>query len=394
MTKSRQKSIKELRKEIKENAQKHNFEDALLLIKEYLTDPKNGVDIELISIYIDCQIKLGLFEEATKNVEIMHKYFIESNPFDLALKYAACCQTEKLKALLATTEFSSEQYCEIAQYCFSNENIELAEELFNLACVSENEKIVNTARKKLRIIDIYKCYGEQVFHDQRCGCFKYHGNRLLPGHVIMTCKLRDEYPENCGYIKTEWPYMIWKIDGEKIYAFPVTKDIDKYRHPLSKDNYPCREDRTLKDRLACILEGDVTNVIDKITDTDYLKSIESMQLSLINTQMGDWTPETSYFMNSFITNKEVEIGDIIVFCKKQTKEIRYYFVFSIDEFGYQTYEVGPRFLPYTDNIQVKNLSKEVPITSIITLSSLPEKKELLLSLAPSLDTNKRVLKPE
>lgn len=378
--------------EIKQNINNCRFGEALLKIEEYISLPHTGIFEELLNIYIDFQIKLGLFDEAIKNVELLYKHFKKIDIYDLALKYAACCQTEKLRELLANYKFSYKKYLGIAKYCFTNGNIELAKELFELASNSKDEVIINEAQKKLDIIDIYNRYDNKVFQSQTYGCFKYHGNKLRPGHVIMTCRLRDDYSENHGYKKVDWPYMIWKVEDKKIYAFPVVAKVDRFNYVFSHEDYPCRSDRTLKDGMVCIYEDDVINVIDKITDDDCRKAIDLMQRSIIYSQKGDWNNHTNYFMNSFLEDKEVEVGDVLVFCDKEKETVNYYFVFGIDEYGYKIYEVSYRFFPFSDDVKMEYISKDKPLTSLIKLVDINRKK-LLLEMVPTTNEKRRVLIP-
>lgn len=285
--------------EIYNNLKNHKFKKALVLISKYLSTKGNGVYDELLDIYIDCQIKLGLFDEAKKNLAIMIEYFphfYKDRPYELALRYASCCQSKKLKEHLQANNLSEEQCCAIAKSCYENLNFDLAEELFNLLITSSStEKILKESKEHLRLIKIYKENRNKAFPSQTYGCFKYHGNRLAPGHVVFSSQIREYYDENSNLNTREMkkcPYMIWKIEGCKIYAFQVTTKLNGFSYVFSKSNYPTREcDRCLKNRLVCLNEHDITAVIDKITDYDYNKAIESMFIFNIPSQEGALPPK-------------------------------------------------------------------------------------------------------
>ena len=383
--------LEKIYQEINENINNHDYYRALSKIEEYLNIATAGITLEILNMYIECQIKLGLFDEAIKNIEILYKYFKKKDYFDLAIKYAACCKKDKLEEILSQHTFSPKKYFIIAQYCYSNNNIELAEKLFNLAVNSTNQEIVSKARNKLDIIEAYKQNKDKVFQEQIYGSFKYHKEELKPGHVIMISRLNPDYSENKGYQKINWPYMIWRIEESRIYAFPVVERLDKYRYVIPKENYPGRKDRCLKDRLVCIDEKYITTIIDKIKENDFNIAIESMYMTIIHTRKGNWTEDTKYFMEKSLEDKGINIGDILVLCN--SNYIYHYFIFNEDELGYYTYKVGSSFLPLTDNIEVEYVPKDTAITGVMRLLN-PNRKELLLSLAPKSSPNKRVLTPK
>ena len=380
--------LEKIYQEINESFNNYDYQRTLSKIEEYINLPNAGITLEILNMYIECQIKLGLFDEATKNIEILYKYFKKKDYYDLALKYAACCKKDKLEEILSEHTFSPKKYFLIAQYCYSNNNIETAEKLFKLVCYSTDQELASKAKIKLDLIASKKEY--EVFQEQKYGCFKYHKEELKPGHVIMISRLDTNYPENKGYQKIDWPYMIWRIEGSRIYAFPVVERLDKYRYVIPKENYPGRKDRCLKDRLICIDEKYITSVIDKIKENDFNMAIESMYMTIIHTKKGNWTPDTKYFMEKSLEEKGINIGDIIVLCN--SNYIYHYFIFDEDELGYYTYEVGSSFLPLTDNIKIEYIKKDRQYTGVMRLLS-PNRKELLLSLAPKSNPHIRVLKP-
>lgn len=372
--------------------QNHNFNKALMRIEKYLSISHNGVYDMLLNMYIDCQIKLGLLDEAAKNLDLMVKHFpnfYKDKNYELALRYASCCRDNKVREILSNIKFKDEELYMIGKFCFDNTCFDLAYELFDMCSNSTSKKVSENAKRNLRLLSIYKSNGSNVFHSQTYGCFKYHGNVLEPGHVVISCLIRDEYKENTGYsdLKSiERPYMIWKIEGSKIYAFPLTTRLDKYRYVISSDNYPSRDvDRCIKDRLVCLKEHDITTVIDKITDKDYIKSIDSVYASICNTQKGYWTEDIKDFMNTLLPTREVNVGDIIIV--NTSCGMRYYFVLDVDTLddGYKVLEVDKHYSRIYDNASISVIDDNQFIVGIFSLLDCYKKEKLFLKAKESLD---------
>lgn len=383
--------------------QNHNFKKALVLIEKYISIKDNGIYDMLLNLYIDCQIKLGLLDEANKNLNLMEQLFPNFyTNYELALKYANCCNLKKLEEILKTNEFKDAEYYMIGRYCFENTSYDLASKIFEfLIKTSTDEKIVNSSTERLRIINIYK-NNTNIFPSQMYSCFKYHGNTLEPGHVVLVCKLREEYQENDCFEDSKIlnrPYMIWKIVDKKIYAFPITTRKDKFRYTISKNNYPTRDsDRYLKDRVVCLNIDDVTTVIDKITEEDYNNAIESLCESLCHTQKGNWTKETEYFMITKLQESTIKIGSIIAVTNIEPTipKQRYFITYDIDEENqqYLTYELNGNNYPQNNPPKTTIIDKEAPITAIYSLCNKQQEKDLL-SIAPQNQPlpYQRLLKP-
>lgn len=187
----------------------------------------------------------------------------------------------------------------------------------------------------------------------------------------MTSRIREEYKENTTISdskKLNRPYMIWKIEGNDIYAFPITTRLDKYRHIISKENYPTRQaDRCLKDTLVHLHEHDITTVIDKITTDDYEKSINSMYSSICHCQKGHWSINAEYFMNSILQSREVNVGTIIMYHNPNQNIPHYYYIFAIDYYQqtYTAFEVDGHFLPIDKKNNTISIDMNQQILAII-----------------------------
>lgn len=366
----KQLTLEQVKQKAKKYMKNHELRKAYNIIKTYLSNPLNNMDKELLKTYMEIQIKLGLFNEATntlKYIILNYPEVYQNNPFALALKYASCNQIELLKRMLKTNTFTDQERYQIARTCYKNAIYDIAKNLFSTLTSSEDISIKESSTKYLNRLIIHEENTDKVFLPKRYNSFKYYGNKLQKGHVITVKKIRYDYPENKGMNKRRetCQYMIWKIEGELIYAFPITTTILKDQYLISKDNYPIKEqDRYIEPNLFCLNEEDVTNVIDLIKDDDYEQSINTMYLNMCSNRLTSWPNEIEYFMNALTTSREIIPGSIIIVSGEQ---IHYYYVSRIDNYNqkYQVFEVNEYFLPISKKIIPIYIDINTPIKAVI-----------------------------
>ena len=108
-------------------------------------------------------------------------------------------------------------------------------------------------------------------------------NELYQGDIIYASDV-DEYYKNIDPYALKRTYMIWKIEGEKIYAFPVTNKIPKdiRRFKLFRQNYlNFDSDRSVKDDLVIINKKDVEKVQERLPSNDYLNVLSNIYSGVI-----------------------------------------------------------------------------------------------------------------
>ena len=266
---------KEFIERIKESYKQKEYSRTLEYLEQYLKIKKFGFYDELFDIYINCQINLGYFENAGKNVNLMNKVFSKFySEYDLITKYIICGMMDKAKELISNNKLCILDYYYIAKTCFLWGYHEEAKELFNHFLTISNDPHRNKSVKDyLRKIKLYE-NNKNVFVETDYLNFKKNGNKLEPGHIIYTEKLLDIYKENISSTdpkKEKRPYMIWKIVNDKIYAFPVSSKIYKDSFNILRTKYypNYTYDRKVKENLVCIEDKDVIKIIDKVNKKDY-----------------------------------------------------------------------------------------------------------------------------
>lgn len=327
--------IKERLKKIEQDYYNRNYVESLNGIEVYLSEKNNGIYDLLLHIYINCQIQLGLFESAIKNLELLEKLYPGYyNDLKLASRYISCGRVDKLDEILARGKFTDGNYFHLAEDCFLKGQHIKAEELF-MKClfVSKDEFLKKIVRDYLRKIRLYR-EDKSIFVETSYFSFKLAGKKLEPGHVIYVSGLSNEYKENTASTdpkKGRRPYMVWKVVDNKIYVFNMSTQVNYQKDiVLRKENYPNNNfDTVVRDELFCIDDGDVILVADKLNPQDYEETIRNIYVGY---SVSENIPKSSvkFFMDTITSEIDVRKNDVIVIYDFILKDSRQYFVLDID----------------------------------------------------------------
>lgn len=340
----------------------------------------DGVAIfdNILNIYIICLMRLGFLERACENIDLMRRLFpYYYNYLDLAVKYAKCLRIDKVEEILVSGKIDREDYYDIASACFFNGNYVKAKELFYSCLFNCKDKEKKQQIKKyLKQISLYeKDMG--VFREVKYSYFKYMGCKLQPGHVVYVDRLRDEFRENTynnDPKSIRRPYMIWKIVGSKIYAFPLSTQVKSGGGCIIEcKKYPNRDfDRVVKSELVCLEERDISDVIDRIRDIDFNRIINNLYRSIcLNHDVPKKT--TEYFMNEMVKQFKIDMYDIIVIPDFIANRRRCYLVLDYDV-QKQKYKVLEVELKESGTYEVvsretSTVSSKVSILNVIKLDT-------------------------
>lgn len=365
-----------------------NYFKTFNLIEEYLCKKNLGIYENLLEIYIDCQIHLGYYEEASKNLLIMGKMFPNYfSDYDMAKLYAKCNDIEKLKQILYSNNFSSREYNNIAVICYFNHNYKIAYEIYNyIISLNNDSNEVERSNDYIKKIKIYQ-NNPHVFKPSFYSFFKKKGNKLEPGHIVYIEKIRDKYIEN--QLNTDpkierRPYMIWRIIDNKIYALAISTQIKNNRAGIisKKNHLGYNIDRVVKDRLVCIEEQDIREVIDKVETKEYNEIIKGIYSSIcLNHDQSK--KNTNIFMKTLLSELKINIYDIIIVPDFKTNTKKFYLILEYDKnkHKYKTIELNKINYNCFDiaSNQCITISEKVSILNTITL---PKEKlnELLIKI--------------
>lgn len=371
-----------------------DYDVSLEYLEQYLSSKDAYVYDTLLSVYINCQIRLGLLDDAVKNLEILKKLYPKYSEYKLILKYIECGLMEKATELISNSDLSCEQHYKIAKKFFYYGNYDKAEKMFSFVVLnSDDDSMCENAQGFVDKINLYK-NDSSVFRDVSYAYFMENGNTLCPGHIVYAKKLRLSYKENLDNTddkKDKRPYMIWRIDGDKIYAFPVVKAAeDTKNYVLYQQNYGnCDFDRAIKDNLVCINKSDLERVKDKVSDEDFERIVRNLYYSICFS--GQWQKQSiKLFMDDMIKKFNVNTNDIISvpsISDDSDVKLDYYFILDINQ-DKQKYSVIRMEKNEEDSFEIMDkmlttINMNNPIVKIIRLDD-NEKNKLLKQIPDNL----------
>lgn len=309
---------------IKNEYENKNYSNVLLEINNYLNN-NNSLTDEIFHIYIKCQIRLGMYNEALQNLDKMIKLYPSFfTNFDLAKKYALCNDIKNLDNILKNNTFSADEYCILAITCFYNNQYDKAKSLFDMA-LNKNPKLTEKINYYLKKIEIYK--DKNVFRESYYSYLKSIGKNIELGNIISPIKIDDNY----NYLKDKCAYLVWKIEDNYIYAVPITNIAYKDIYTLYKEDYTKYDNnRYIKEDLIRTKEEHSYKVLDKVKSKDFNKILKKIENSNII--------KSKY--NQYKTNDiKVNKYNIIKIQDYNYKKNKYFFILEINDKKYIAIEV-------------------------------------------------------
>ena len=121
--------------------QNNDFVGTIKSFEEYINlSSDTGIYGGIYDFYIHSLIRLGLLQEARKNINLMIKLFPqEYTNIDIAYRYIHSCMYEDLEELLARKSFTAKEYYLLGKNCYYQQNYDLARKLFNYSLNSSEE---------------------------------------------------------------------------------------------------------------------------------------------------------------------------------------------------------------------------------------------------------------
>ena len=322
------------KKELLEAYQNNNLELFKKLFNEYLNNGY-GLSFSILACFIMTLIKERKYDEAyklTKWIENNNQY--SSKDYTLFCFYLFCFMPKDAERL------------------YKNKNIKIKNNAYLIRTyllqgkINEAQKLVDEYLKKdysIELLELKKLIEnnltQNAFIETAYNSFIENGNKLEPGHIVYL----KHAPESLAKIEmddkgSKRPYMIWKIEEEKLSLFPVTTNTKKGRHKLYAQNYPNSiGDRVIKDNLCFTTKDNVISVTDKVLEDDLRIILKNIYyITYFNSE------ESKIANNEFMQEygKDVKKYDIIKTVNLNTKEMKCYFVLNIEKDAYNVIEVS------------------------------------------------------
>ena len=307
-----------------------DYQNNIKIIKRILANDEISESI-LFDFYVSL-IKVGEFENAYKilnNIKKLYPQYIDN--FMLVIMLLRCNKVNEAKELIEEADFNGNQlmkigitYFTIGQYELSKNTLEKArEEGFSSYFDDIYEKIYYLSEEHLETNKYVSMSYEY---------FKVN-NELKPGDIIFVSDV-DDYYKSIDSSALNRTYMIWKIEGEKISAFPVTnkipKDIRRFR--LFRQNYlNFDSDRSVKEDLVIINKKDVEKVQERLTQEDFSNVLGNIYSGIIVQGDKDKYQMVEPFMAEMYNNFQIEKNDVIVAYNRDEKRAKNYLVVDQDE---------------------------------------------------------------
>lgn len=351
----------------------YDFDVYLQFIDEYM-EKGYGFDYDMILSYAKALRKTRKFDKAyfilkslEKQVnkydiaeELIKEYLFCFKPDDALILYNSRVKDFKDKSILIKIYLLQGKVKEAK---------EVLEKLLNGGLINKDDKKI---RKYQSDINNYYKYGS--FIETEYLSFIKNGNKLEEGHVVFLKNSPVSFLSNFNDDKAaKRPYLIWKIDGNKVYMFPMKNKCNSEDFIISKEKYHnSYQDRTIKDSMCITNFNNILTVKDKLYDEDYKLIINRAFKTLY---FGDQRQlnESLEFMKHYIG--DISNYDIIEYIDLKTRENKYYLVIEIINLDFKVVEVNLKENIVLD-YEIKNFNKYKGIFNIIKIPEDQKKKYL------------------
>ena len=335
--------------------------------KEIYEEISNGnVSESILFDYFIALVKIGEFEKAyivLNNLRTLyHKYIDE---FLLTIMLLRCNKFTEAKSIVDNTSFNGNQLFKIGVTFYSIGQYKLSRKTLEEARVEGFSNHYDELYEKLLgIIQEHNKTGKYISMNYE---YFIQNNELKPGDIIYVSDVDEEYKKKDSHALNR-TYMVWKIKGRTIYAFPMTTKIpeDIRCYKLFRQNYlNFNSDRTVKSDIVKTSVGNVQKVQERLTEEDYNNVLSNIYSGII--VLGDEKryQETRFFMDEMYNKFQVEKNDIIVAYKREEKKAKNYFVVDQDDnYLYCIELVVARVSAVPASFEIKKIDKKKELLRI------------------------------
>ena len=297
-----------------------------------------GIEDTLIGCYIHSLITTKQYDKAYKLLKQLEKDMNMNNSHeDLARLYVKCFKTKDAERIINMMKTPVKDYITLIKIKLLEGKFEEAQKIIDSCLKTETDpNHLRRLRSYERLIINHVEKGAYI--ETTYESFKENGNVLEPGHIVF---LKD-YPKS----EIKWydtkiidrPYMIWKIEGNDLYIFPVTTK-DRYKsYKLFSQKYPnSLSDRTIKYNLLTTTEDNVLTVQDKVLEEDFKVIIDNLYQSTYFSSKEAKT-RNRYFMQEYLGT--IMKYDVIKHLENRSySQAKFYLVLDVEEDFYRVIEI-------------------------------------------------------
>lgn len=258
-----------------------NYKKFLELFNEYL-EQGYGVDIPIINTYVIALTKLRKYEEATRVLKNVEKELIKDRLITPVVNsYIRCFKTEEAERVINTYGVEDLDPLVLVELYLLEGRLDDAR--LETRIIRKNYNLDEYQKNRLNKYEkiLYNHEYKNGLIETEYDAFVKNGNVLKPGHIIF---LKNK-PETDSRVSEDIrainrSYMVWKVDGEKLYLFPVTS-VCKKGYKLLHQKYPnSMGDRVVKNNPCTCYKKDVLSVKDRVLIEDYPLVLKAIYDSL------------------------------------------------------------------------------------------------------------------
>lgn len=328
-----------------------DYESFIKCFDKYIEDGY-GFDLLNICDYIYSLIKLHRENYAYYILKNLVKNNELSDNFKLILSSYLYCCTMPIDAINVLESIKTDSY---------RKDYYLANNYMLAGRIDESKTIIEKMLSKysyraeeinelLKEINNYEKYGS--FIETEYVCFCNLGGKLEPGYIIYlkdSNKINSLNTNEYNYINSR-PYLIWKIIGDELYLYPITRKDQVYRYELSKDKYlNTPYNRYVKVALCSTNINNVRSVKDRLTIDDFNNALSVSSKAIINCTDLTFSQKKRFFrlLNDNINNYEmIKVTDI----DEGVRRITYYFVLEVNDEEYKCVKIDNKLNVISDEV--------------------------------------------
>ena len=306
-----------------------------------------AVDLEMIFNYVNVLTKLKQFDEAKSILYHFYDDAIKSgNKFWLAKLFFFSYDLDKAREIfLSIEELPTLGIFYLARISLLEGKYDEATRLFEEyieACTKKGLKIHYRTKDYLKEIDNHKKYG--AFVEMDYASFLKNGNALTPGYIVFL-KGSPESINGSDDFEDEKvdsrPYLIWKIEGDRLLLFPVTEVVYFYSYVLYQQYYPNAPfDRCIKDSIAISTVDNILTIKDRLSDSDFERIIRK-NFQLTYAIDDEQRSQRDEFLRNYIG--DVSPYQIISYFDREKRYLCFYFVADITDTEYIGHQISRDF---------------------------------------------------
>ena len=306
-----------------------NYNKFLELFDEYLKEGL-GVDIPIINTYIISLTKLRKYEEAARVLKIYEKEIIRDHAINAVLNsYIRCFKVEEAERITRDYNMENIDPLNLVNLYLLEGKIEEAK--LETKIIRKNYKLDEAKKERLNKFEkiIYNYENKNGLIETEYNCFLKSGNELEEGHIVFL-KKKPEVDERADHDTRALnrSYMIWRIEGEKLYLFPVS-GVCREGFRLFHQKYPNSiGDRVIKNNTCISYKENVLSVKDKVLEDDYKLVLRNVYDSLYFGQK-QYQEMNEEFINWYV--KKPERYDIIETAEKAILTHRFFFTLDVTD---------------------------------------------------------------